>query len=260
MPNFKLFLFSLRRSLKSPKFYLSVLIGLLVLLSERMGEFADSITGKPASQDYSFVFMLGVCLSYTVFPFVFAPICTLSGSLGFCEDTAHSFYRPVLSRISKSTYIKGRFISGAVAGGAAAAAVILLSAVLLRLIYPAHTLALHTQTSWMFDDAALILGGWGYVFKIAAAYFFGGMALAGAGLTVSAILPNRYVAVFAPLLLFTGIHFLMSYLNSFYTPLNLLMTYGHEISLYQSVVIFGLACAAFGSVFGLLGKKRLAGE
>lgn len=260
MRAFKLFLISLARNLKSPKFYLSVLIGMCILLSERMGEFADSIAGKPAPQDYSFVFMLGISLSFTVFPFVFAPICTLAGSLGFCEDSAHHFFRPILSRISKKAYIGARFISGVVAGGIAGAAIILLSAILLRLVFPAHTLSLHMQTSSMPDDAVLILGGWGYVFKVAAAYFFGGMALAGAGLAISAIVPNRYVAVFAPLLLFTSIHFLMSYLRSFYTPLNLLMTYENKVSLYQIISIFGLACAALGGIFFWLSKKRLAGE
>lgn len=253
---------SLARSLKSPRFHLLVWIGTLVLVSECFGDLVGGlILGKPVIQTYSFAFMLSVELAYTVFPFIFAPICTLSGSLDFCEDMAHHFCRPVCTRISKNEYMGGRILSSALTGGLAGAAVILLSAVLLRSVYPAHTAAMQTaEFGSMPEPSVLILRGWGYVLKIMTAYFFGGMALSLAGLGFSALVPNRYVAIFAPLLLFTGIHFLMSYRGCLLTPLNLLMTYGHEVSLYQSAAWFTVACILFGIVFDVAAKRRLAGD
>lgn len=253
---------TLIRNIKSPRFYLSALIGVLVLLSERMGDFTNKfLLEKAISQTYSFVFMLNVELSFTVFPFIFAPICTLAGSLSFCEDTAHNFYRPVCVRISKREYIRGRIISSALTGGAVGAVMILLSALLLRAVYPAHTAAMQTaENGNLPDNLALVLGGWGYAFKIAAAYFLGGMALSLFGLACSAAAPNRYVAIFTPLLLFISIHFIMSYFKSAYTPFDLLMTYDTHVPLLVSAVVFGIVCVVCGYLFSRFSRRILSEE
>ncbi|QOR36510.1 hypothetical protein IMX26_06790 [Clostridium sp. 'deep sea'] len=240
----RVFYCSFLRLIKQPRFYIAIIIGVLLLLSERWIDYVDKfILGKNISKTYSFAFMLEVSLSYTIFPFIFVPLCTISGSLAFCEDTSHNFYRAIWTRVSKKTYAKAQALASAVIGGLTGASIIIFSALLLRVIYPSHSIAMQTTAQFgaLNDPIAIVLNGWGYVIKIAFVYFFGGMALAVFGLLCSSFAKNRYVAVLAPLILFISADFLMGSFHLPFAPMDLLMTYDStSVSVFTSAAIFTL--------------------
>lgn len=241
--------------------YIYIVLGALILTSEALSDVLQvTLSGASSSNLYSFAFMLQMMLSFTIFPFIFPPLCALAGSLGFYSDFAHNYYRGICTRISTRDYLLGRIFSSGFIGGVCGMSMILLSGLLLNCFYPLHTAGI-AGLGALTDPAASILGGWGFVFKVGICYFFAGMAISLVGLAVSALTLNRYVAVLAPLLLYTILHFLLSFLGAQVTPLNLLMTYqGGALPLPLSVILFLLASAAAGLWFQIAAKRRIQGE
>lgn len=91
MTIFRLTYISVKKEFAKTKIYSCVMVGVVVLLCEFLSLYIDKFILKKAIEQISFVFALTICLDYTVFPFIFVPMCTLAGSLGFCEDMSHGF-------------------------------------------------------------------------------------------------------------------------------------------------------------------------
>ena len=126
----------------------------------------------------------------------------------YCDDLRHQYLRCQLLRCKTSTYCAAKIITAALVGAVASAGGLLLFILLLGLRFP-FTL----PGSGLYDSAVMAQAThyWGeLLIKGGGAAYFGGMLLCcglygalwgAAGIAVSGLIPNPFVALFTPFLL-----------------------------------------------------------
>lgn len=223
----------IKRDFSSFQLYFVVLIGIVVFLSEYWIAFIHKIVLHiEFESSISFVYILSNAIPYSAYPYLFSVLCAIIGTKGLCEDLKNKHIKVVSKSVPKENYIKARFISSTLVGGLAALFTIIISSMLLRTIFPAHT----TDSVEIIDKTAMFLNGWGYVLKIAIAYFFTGVFTTSIALICTILTRNRYVAIILPAILFIFSYYICVFFMLPISPLDLIMTYSRSaVTLIQSV-------------------------
>jgi len=150
------------------------------------------------SNIFPLIFMLNVELSFTVFPLYCADL-HIGRNLNFCKiwhiisiDPSATASRWKNTSMDELVQRTGGGYRGSVDNPP--------SAILLRTVYPMHTAAMQTAELGVWLILLCYLQRLGLCIQSHDCILFRRMTLSLAGLSFSAIVPNRYLAIFAPLL------------------------------------------------------------
>ena len=242
----------------------SVSVGCWFLLWSRVANLISYNAKYGASltfRDLGAVFLDDMAVSHSLSGYdLFAPIlAVLPAAAAFCDDYNSGYIKSILSRTSKGRYIREALLCSSIAGGLA----VFLPCFLSGLFYLANG-KLNTPEngngwgySTSFDET--VYAGMQYVWSglllalmlMALAFLFGAV-WSGVGLLVSALLPNKYLALAAPFALYFSMH-LIFYRTEFLlvlSPVNMLMPNTTFIPfplyplLYEALLL-GLVCVLF---------------
>lgn len=179
----------------------------------------------------------------------FRPVFPVLGySSKFCEEYASGYYRMILSRMNPKKFAQTRIISVALSGGAIVAIPYLL--VCLAAIHSgvpeitpdANTLRVDTDLEMMVIAQTYGVGVM-VAAKVSLGFLFGA-AWALVGLAFAVWMPNKYVSLIAPFVLYQSLWILLD--GSIFNPVKLVNgdSFGHLLSaVMECVWIF--AAAAF---------------
>ena len=244
----------LRKDVKSQLFSTGMLISLLlglVLLVEPQYQYFLYFARWDNKADYINFFFSSLALGGYL---IFTPIITVMlGVFRFCDEYNSGYLRFMLVRSkSRRKYMFSRLFSNAVCGGAANALPLAVFALIMLIFCAPYTPNGHSKTP--LDGSILqpfenVAGGLGLVGVIILLAFLFGVVWGAIGTALSAAVPNRYVALCGPFVLFFLMHLVASALQKEkFSPTNtilpdILPSFGF-LFLYQAVLLV-LGCAAF---------------
>lgn len=195
------------RIFTSPKFYISLCLGLVIFLRPLLpavihptqGTLMQFLSGPLAISDFT--------------PFA-ALFCVLPFADSFCEDYLSGFVNFAVLRTGKKKFAVQRCLSVALSGGILMAAnmlaAIILCAILANQPETAETAAFLNRTIWAKMDLILRYHGFfHYALRIFLAFLFGCL-WALVGLVTSVLITNRYVTYVAPFALYQVLWFLLA--------------------------------------------------
>ena len=136
----------------------------------------------------------------------------LPATITFCDELNTGYVKYILVRKKQNRYILSRMIANALAGGVATALPLLLLAVLMLPVTEPYTLEMLESGSYtplhqsIFSGIEMVWGGYLCVLVIVLLGFVFGFVWSTLGLGISALVPNRYVALCAPFILFFALH------------------------------------------------------
>lgn len=244
----------LRKDVKSQLFSTGMLISLLlglVLLVEPQYQYFLYFARWDNKADYINFFFSSLALGGYL---IFTPIITvMPGVFRFCDEYNSGYLRFMLVRSkSRRKYMFSRLFSNAVCGGAANALPLAVFALIMLIFCDPYVPNGHSKTP--LDGSILqpfenVAGGLGLVGVIILLAFLFGVVWGVIGTALSAAVPNRYVALCGPFVLFFLMHLVASALpKEKFSPTNtilpdILPSFGF-LFLYQAVLLV-LGCAAF---------------
>lgn len=217
----------LKRALFSVGMLLSVIIGLILLFEPVLHDFLASLK-YGVSGDYINFFFSSLALGGYL---IFTPLMTvLPATITFCDELNTGYVKYILVRKKQNRYILSRMTANALAGGIATALPLLLLAVLMLPVTGPYTIERLESGSFsplhqtIFADIELVWGGYLCVLVIVLLGFVFGVVWSTLGLGISALIPNRYVALCAPFILFFALHIGCNALGLYeFTPANTIL-------------------------------------
>lgn len=244
----------LRKDVKSQLFSTGMLISLLlglVLLIEPQYQYFFYFARWDNKSDYLNFFFSSLALGGYL---IFTPIITvMPGAFRFCDEYNSGYLRFMLVRSkSRRKYMFARLFSNAVSGGVANALPLAVFALIMLIFCAPYTPNGHSQTPFdgtILEPLETFAGGLGIVGVIILLAFLFGIVWGVVGTALSAAVPNRYVALCGPFVLFFLIHLVANALGAErFSPTNtilpdILPSFGF-LFLYQTVLLV-LGCAAF---------------
>lgn len=190
---------------------------------------------------------------------LFAPIlAVLPATTLFCEDYNSGYIKSIFSRAEKKRYIRETTVCSIIAGGLAIFIPSLFSSIFYIAngkLNTAENMAFNYSTVFdetVFSKLQFVWGGLLLVILLLLLSFLFGAIWSNIGLCISAMIPNRYIALAAPFALYFATH-LIFYRIGFLlvlSPANMLMPAATFIPsmaypfVYQAVlfIIIALAC------------------
>lgn len=225
----------LRSSIFSPPMLASVGVGLFLLMWHPVFHWIiyNISVGPVSFQQMCQIFLDDIYRSFSLGGFsLFAPIlAVLPATTMFCEDYNSGYLKSILCRVDRKRYIQETIICSGIAGGLA----VFLPAFLCDLIYiiagkPNTVENMGINYSTVFDETVYrnIQYLWGglflVLFLLVLAFLFGAL-WSNVGLCISALIPNRYIALAAPFALYFSLHLILYRLGTavVFSPANMLM-------------------------------------
>lgn len=195
---------------------LSVSLGLVLLIEPQVGYFSLYFSGSLLNKtDYmSFLFSALALGGYLIF----TPIITvLPDAFRFCEEYNSGYLRLMLVRSDdRKKYIANRLISNAICSGVATCAPLTAFALIMLLVCKPFVPDGHSSSPFydtIFEPYESIGGGLLVVGMIILLAFLFGVVWGVIGTALSAAIPNRYVALCGPFVLFYLLHLLTGALD-----------------------------------------------
>lgn len=225
----------LRVSIFSPSMLASVGVGLFLLMWHPVLNWIiyNISVGRVSFQQMCQIFLDDIYRSFSLGGFsLFAPIlAVLPATTMFCEDYNSGYLKAILCRSDRKRYIQETMLCSGIAGGMA----IFLPAFLCDLIYiivgkPNTVENMGINYSTVFDETVYrnIQYLWGglflVLFLLVLAFLFGAI-WSNVGVCISALIPNRYIALAAPFALYFSLHLILYRLGKpvLFSPANMLM-------------------------------------
>ncbi len=244
----------LRQMTRSPKFYAAWFIGFFVLIRPLI-----DIWGT--WQYYTPMELLSLPLGSSDFSPYAAIFCVLPFADSFCDDYSSGYGRFIAIRCGKKKYSLCRCFSVALSGGFVISTIMAATEVLCFLLAGQQ----ETADSMSFLSASVWykLGlvspenvGVMCVLRIAVAFLFGAL-WALVGLCVSVIVPNKYVTLAAPFVLYQFLWFVLS--ESPFNPVYQFRGDSNFIPSFWFLIMYQTILIAFCSLFSVAGiRKRVA--
>lgn len=267
---------SLGRRLKSSIFSLAMLVSVLVGCWFPMWNRVANLISYNAKygagltfRDIGGIFLEDMAISHSLSGYdLFAPmLAVLPAAVIFCDDYNSGYLRSILGRASRRRYLRETFLCSFAAGGLAVFLPCLLSGVFYLANGRLDTL--ENVDSWghstSFDETVYagmqyVWGGLLLALMLLALAFFFGAIWSGAGLLVSVLFPNKYLALAAPFALYFSLHLLLYRTGALlvFSPVNMLMPNTVFIPfplyplLYETVLL-----GVIGVLFFRLAERRL---
>lgn len=253
----------LRRAVGSLGMLLALGIG-LVLLLEPVFHVLFPMGGRHsagAKDDYINLFFSSLALGGYL---IFTPlISVLPAVVPFCDEINTGYYQFVVVRKGRARYLFSRWLSNAMAGGLATAGPLVLLAGIALLRCEPYTQQMMDEGSFsplhssIFAPFETVGGGLLVVGILVGLAFLFGAVWSTVGLGVAAWIPNRYVGLCAPFVLFFFLHLVCSFLHlETFSPVNtilpdILPSFAF-LAVYQLILM-----AAATLVYGLGANRRL---
>lgn len=184
-----------------------------------------------------------------------AILAALPASILFCEDYNSGYCKSILCRIERSRYLRETVLCAGISGGLAVFFPSLFSDFIFILFAKPNTVEnMSFNYATVFDETVycqlqFVWGGLFMVLFLLLLAFLFGATWSLVGLCVSALIPNRYIALAVPFALFFGAHLILYRLDTplLFSPANVLMPAADFIPfpafplLYQ-LVLLGMIC------------------
>lgn len=239
------------RIFRNGRIYAALLAGLALMLH-------PLISLWPYRENYSAMQLLSAPLATSDFAPFAALFCVLPFAESFCEDLNSGYISAITTRIGAKKYAKTRCLSVALSGGVVAATIVLITIGLCVIGAgqpdTEETVAFMGNTPWakmgilLTADGAVL-----YALRVFTAFLFG-MLWALVGLAVSVFIPNRYVTLIAPFVIYQVLWFLLE--ETAFNPVYLFRGDSNFIPSFLFVVIYQSACIALCAVLSCIGMKR----
>lgn len=212
--------------------------------------------------NYSPIELLSIPLGISDFSPFAAIFCVFPFSESFCEDINSGYYYSIVSRTGVKHYAMQRCFSVGLSGGIVVGAIMLATIgfclIAVGINAPPDDYSFMDNTMWAQTGILQIWNGkLLYFIRVFVAFLFG-YVWAMVGLTVSVLIPNRYVTLIAPFVLYQFLWFLMS--ESPFNPVymfrgdsNFIPSFGFLL-FYQCLII--LLCSGI-SYFGIIKRVRI---
>lgn len=196
---------------------MSIIIALLIFIQKII----DSGIGN-----YSYGNLISYYFLFT--PFLnFAPIfVSVVSSAGICDDIKDGYIKSILLRQSRKKYAINKFISCTVSGGCVLAfAVIILMIIVIICGFPDEK----NNNLWggpfdkvAFESIQYVGGGLLTILTVIILSFIFGMVWSGVGLAFSVFIPNKYLTIAFPLMVYYAINMLLNEFQELikFTPAN----------------------------------------
>lgn len=250
--NTQLYRSDMRRISRSWKLYVSIAVGLIILLRPFFEAHEVWEMMSPA-------YLLSLPFGSSDFSPFAAIFCVLPFADSFCEDFSSSFANHITLRVGAREYARQRCISVALSGSIVMGLMVFVSILLCALAAgvpeTAETADFMRNTNWARLN--LIIPYHGVLFfagRLLCAVLFGAV-WASVGLAISTLLPNRYVTLVAPFILYQALWYILSgtsfnpvyMLRGDYSPLSFIVV-------YQLIII--ILCFLV-SYFGILRRVKV---
>lgn len=244
----------IKRILSRPIFYITLIVGMFIINRPLLeGMCAGTMGAGSISQYLSIPFAMS---DFTPFAALF---CTLPFADSFCEDYNTGYYRLVIHRSGTNKYAFLRCFSVAFSGGIVMSGIILATIIICALLSDMpdtpETVDFMRNSIWFRSGIIFVMNGLPYsIMRVLFAFIFGNV-WSLIGLVLSAILPNKYITVIAPFVIYQCLWFVLD--ETKWNPVYLLRgdsNYIPSISfviMYQTINIILL----FISSFLLIRKK-----
>lgn len=219
----------LKRTTISFGMLLAILIGLVLLIEPVTSSISLAFrTDALAKDNYlNFIFSSMALGGFLIF----TPVITvLPGVITFCDEYNTGYVKYILVRKRVNHYLRNRYMANGLAGGIATALPLVLMTLLSLIVCQPYTaddlnsgrLSPFHQT--IFADVEMVWGGLLCVLIIILLAFVFGVVWSTIGLSISILLPNRYVALCAPFVLFYALHIFFNALQlPQFSPVNTIM-------------------------------------
>lgn len=239
------------RVFRNWRIYAALLAGLALMLHPLLSLW-------PYRENYSAMLLLSAPLATSDFTPFAAIFCVLPFAESFCEDLNSGYISSITTRIGVKKYAKKRCISVALSGGIVSAAIMLVT-ILICVIGAGQpdteeTVSFMSNTPWA--KMGIILTAHGavlYTLRVFTAFLFG-MLWALVGLAVSVVIPNRYVTLIMPFVIYQVLWFLLE--ETAFNPVYMFRGDSNFIPSFSFVVIYQLICIALCAVISYSGMKR----
>jgi len=243
----------LHRMITSPRFFLSILAGVFVLLRPLMDAGTCWTSCGPME-------LLAVPLGISDFTPFAVLFCVFPFSGSFCEDMEVGNHNHIAVRSGCHRFALYRCVSVSLSGGMVMS-IIMGATVALCVAISNHSvpedLSFMANTMWARTGLLEMAGGlWVYLLRIMLAFLFG-CVWASAGLAVSVVALNRYVTVIGPFALYQFLWFTLE--QSPFNPVYLLRgDSGCLPSLWFIIVLQSVMILLFGllSYQGIMRRIR----
>lgn len=245
----------IRRIMTSKRFYLTLIAGLTLILRPLFD--ISRYWSK-----YSPMELLSIPLGLSDFTPFAVVFCVLPFAESFCEDLNSGYHSHIILRKGSRRYAAQRCISVALSGGMVMSSIMAITIVFClcaaKQSVMIEDLSFMNNTMWARTGILQIWNGnLLYLIRVFVAFIFG-CVWALVGLTISIFIPNRYVTLIAPFVLYQFLWFLLGELpiNPVYMfrgDSNFIPSFGFLL-VYQSIVI--LICFAT-SYYGIRKRVRI---
>lgn len=219
----------------SSSMMISIFVGLMILMRFRIQNFIgyNLNVGASTLKDMGTIFLDDIFMAHTRNGFsLFSPIlAVIPATTIFCEDYNSGYIKFVLGREDKKKYIKETWLCSTISGGLAIFSPCLLTDIFLLFNGKLNTKENKIQGySTVFDETVYsniqyIWGGILLAVLLLLLSFLFGALWSNVGLLISAVIPNKYIALALPFAIYFVLH-LLFYKSNFllvFSPANMLM-------------------------------------
>jgi ABC-type transport system involved in multi-copper enzyme maturation permease subunit len=247
----------LKRAFRSWTFVVAAGLCFVVFLSEVWDDLKGASTSNQA-------LMFSMSLVVSGFLLIAPIIAAIPYSFSFCDDYNTGYYRLLAVRQRYSTYLVSKCLGTALAGGLALSLGTALYAVFLYICFPLYIPGISQAASTLgldliWEHLGYTQGAWLLIVVQIVLCMLSGMVWATVGLMFSALVPNRYVAIAIPFILYLTCFLVMSRLGlDRLSPATFLVPYQRSDTTLIEVVLYELVfCAIAATIFYKLAKRRL---
>lgn len=198
---------------------------------------------------------------------IFAVIlAVLPASTVFCDDYNSGYCKAILCRVERKWYLRETMLCSGISGGLAIFIPKLLSDIIFIINGKSNIVAnMGINYFTVFDETVykelqFIWGGLFMVLFLLLLAFLFGTSWSMMGLCISALVPNRYIALAAPFALFFGAHLILYRMGDtlLFSPANVLMPATNFIPFPAFPLLYQLGMLAVVLILGWnLLKRRL---
>ena len=239
------------RCLHSWKIYVSFACGLALMLH-------PLLRAWPFRDGFSPMSMLSIPLATSDFTPFASMFCVLPFAESFCEDLNSGFAFEITQRIGAKQYARKRVLSTALSGGIVTALIMLVTIIVccVGAGQPDTTDTVAFMNNSIWGKLGILTTAHGsilYALRVFVAFLFG-MLWALVGMCVSVLIPNRYVTLIAPFVLYQMLWFLLD--ETAVNPVYMFRGDSNYIPSFVFLVCWQVAWLAFCALFSYIGMTR----
>lgn len=250
-----MFVADIRRILTKRLFFISIILGVLLILRPLLDSLLFTEIGEGSiSQILSVPFALS---DFTPFAAIF---CVLPFADSFCEDLYTNYITFVAARVGKRKYVVTRAVTVMISGGMVMAIIVAITIVFCSMLStspdtPENTMFMRNSI-WYKSGLMFKFGGFFYLaLRVVFAYLFGNV-WSLVGLVVSTVTTNKYAVLIVPFIIYELTWFILE--GSKFNPVYLLRCDSEYIPSMGFVFIYQLLVIVVLFIFSVVGMNRKA--